>query len=310
MVNTIITKTTGRNKVVDFRDGLVAAHEEDYANLHGAGGRKGKAPVSVIRVIICDYSNGTGDNSRTVNANIGPELCEQLLEVCKHNIGTHVIDPNMAFLKEQRAVNLKLTKSAEMSYGVLNNCIKLLDRIVKTDEEGKGMPGLATLAAGAKTLLTKTRDRASEETAPSQLSPITIPQHMDYSYSQDRVHAFGSVKEGDLVKVQRLSIFHQTFRNDGQQSNYPWTIKILNARAPVHFQETGATSFSSSGMVDKQEAFIQVSDADMYRMMSRLCHYITAWENTVGASVIRAGLEAREKERKTANASPEQEEDC
>ena len=307
MVNTIITKATGRNKVIDFRDGLVPAHEEDYANLHGAGGRKGKAPVSVIKVYICDYTAGTGESSRTLNANISPELCEQLLEICKGNIGTQVIDPNLAVLKEQRAVNHKVSKSAEMSFGVLNNIVKLLERIVKSDEDGKGVPGLAVLASGAKQLLSKTRDRAAEETAPAGLGPIIVPRHMDFTYSQDRVHAFGQVKDGDMVPVQRLNIFHQTFRGDGQLGNYPWTVKITNAKAPVHFQETGATTFSSSGMIDKQEAFIQISDADMYRMMSRICHYISAWENTVAGEVIKAGLATREQERKAAYNAPAQE---
>ena len=300
MVSTIITKTTGKNKVVDFRDGLVAAHEDDYANLHGTGGKKGKAPVSVIKIFLCDYSNGTGDNSRTLNANISPELCEQLLEVCKQNIGIQVIDPSFDLIKEQRGVNQKLVKSANMNFGILNNCIKLLNRIVDSDKEGKERPSLAVLASGAAALFTKTRDKAAEATAPSALAPIKIPKHMDIVYSQDRVHAFGSVKEGDLVPVQRLNIFHQTFRNDGQISNYPWTIKILNAKAPVHFQETGATTFSASGMTEKQEAFIQVSDADMYRMMSRICHFVSAWENAVATKVLLAGLEAREQERKVS----------
>ena len=110
-----------------------------------------------------------------------------------------------------------------------------------------------------------------------------------------------------MVPVQRLNIFHQTFRGDGQLGNYPWTVKITNAKAPVHFQETGATTFSSSGMIDKQEAFIQISDADMYRMMSRICHYISAWENTVAGEVIKAGLATREQERKAAYNAPAQE---
>ena len=300
MVNTIITKTTGKNKVVDFRDGLVAAHEDDYANLHGAGGKKGKAPVSVIKVFLCDYSNGTGDSSRTVNASVSPELCEQLLEICKQNIGVQVIDPSLDLIKEQRGVNQKLVKGANMNFGILNNCIKLLNRIVDSDKEGKERPSLAVLASGAATLFTKTRDKAAEATAPSALAPIKIPKHTDIAYSQDRVHAFGSVKEGDLVPVQRLNIFHQTFRNDGQISNYPWTIKILNAKAPVHFQETGATTFSASGMTEKQEAFIQVSDADMYRMMSRICHFVSVWENAVASKVLLAGLEALERERKAS----------
>lgn len=313
MVNTVITKTTGKNKVIDFRDGLVAAHEEDYANLHGAGGRKGKAPVSVIKIFLCDYSAGTGDASLTIKASISPDLCEQLLEICKHNIGVQVVEPNMAPLVEQRAVNHKLSKGADMNFGVLNNCLKLLERIVKADEAGKGVPGLATLAAGAKTFLSKPRDKAMEESAPTPMAPFQVPRHMDFTYTQDRVHAFGDVKDGDMVPVQRLNIFHQTFRSDGQASNYPWTVKITNAKAPVRLQATGATTFSSSGMTDKQEAFIQISDADMYRMMSRVCHYISVWEQTVAAKVVASGLQIRENEWRAsleaAKGKPSQEED-
>lgn len=303
MVNTIITKTTGKNKVVDFRDGLVAANRDDYANMHGAGGRKGKAAVSVIKVYICDYSNGTGVNSRTLHASMSPELCEQLLEVCRQNIGVQVIDPNLEVLKEQRAISHKLSKSADMGFGVLNSCVKLLDVIVKAEGEGRGVPALAALAAGARNLLAKPRDKAMEPSSPAPLAPIQVPRHMDFTYAQDRVHAFGEVKEGDIVPVQRLNIFHQTFRSDGQMGNYPWTVKITNAKAPVHFQATGATTFSSSGMTEKQEAFIQVSDADMYRMMSRVCHFVSVWEHTVAAQVVRGGLEAREVEWRAGSGS-------
>ena len=47
----IIAKTNGRNKVIDFRDGLVLAYPEDYAMIHGKGG-KGHAPTSVIKIAV------------------------------------------------------------------------------------------------------------------------------------------------------------------------------------------------------------------------------------------------------------------
>ena len=124
-------------------------------------------------------------------------------------------------------------------------------------------------------------------------------------FVQDRVHAFGeNIHEGSIVPVQRLNIFRQTYRNDGQMGKYPWTVKITNAKAPVHFQDTGATSFSSAKMTDKQEAFIMLSDADMYRMMSRICHFITAWECSVGADVIRQGRKKRAEERAQGSQNP------
>lgn len=301
MVDSIITKSNGRDKVIDFRDGLVAANTDDYANLHGVGGNKGKAPVSVIKTYICDYTKGKGEGSLTVNASISPELCEQLLEICKQNLGAAVIDPSLSVLAEQRAVNKKLSKTADMMFGLTNNILTILNRIKEKDEA----PALKALATGMSNLFTKTRDAAAaKDDSPAQ-APIVVARHCDFNYVQDRVHAFGeNIHEGSIVPVQRLNIFRQTYRNDGQMGKYPWTVKITNAKAPVHFQDTGATSFSSAKMTDKQEAFIMLSDADMYRMMSRICHFITAWECSVGADVIRQGRKKRAEERAQGSQNP------
>jgi len=294
-----ITKTTGKDKVIDFRDCLTVANLDDYANVHGAGG-KDKAPISVIKAYLCDYTAGTGENSSyTVHASLSPELCAQLLEICKNNIGTQVIDPALSILAEQRAVNQKLTTGADMNFGILNNVLKILDRIVSADEEGKGTPAAAAVAKGLSGLLTKTRDKVLAPANPVNKAPILIPRHMDFNYKQDRVHAFGKdITEGKIVPVQQMQIYHQTFRKGGQLSNYPWTIKIIEAKAPVHIQPTGATSFSSSAMTDTKEAFIQISDMDMYRMMSQICRYVSVWENTIAANMVKQGWERKETERK------------
>lgn len=94
----IIAKTNGRNKVLDFRDGLVLAYPDDYAMIHGKGG-KNHAPTSVIKIAICDYSSGTGDKSTTLFANITPDVCEQIFEVCKRNVGTTVVDNQCSFFR-------------------------------------------------------------------------------------------------------------------------------------------------------------------------------------------------------------------
>ena len=39
MVNTIIAKTNGKDKVIDFRDCLNLANKDDYAMMHGIGGK-------------------------------------------------------------------------------------------------------------------------------------------------------------------------------------------------------------------------------------------------------------------------------
>lgn len=288
----IIAKTNGRNKVIDFRDGLVLAYPEDYAMIHGKGG-KDHAPTSVIKIAICDYSSGTGDGSTTLFANITPDVCEQIFEVCKRNVGTTVIDDKLFIFQELRAANKKLLKSADMQFNILSNVMSVLGRIGKAETA----PALTAVATGLNNLLGKTRDKVMVSAEEPARSPcMTMASHMDFNHTQDRVHIQKKNASG-FAPVQRLNIFHTTYRKDGQLGNYPWTIKITNAMAKVRVQATGATTYDSSSMKDMKEVFIQVSDADMFRMMSQVNRFIRVWEYVMAADLVRAGEAAREKER-------------
>lgn len=294
----IIAKTNGRNKVIDFRDGLVLARPEDYAMIHGKGG-KSHAPTSVIKIAICDYSSGTNGGSTTLFANITPDVCEHIFEVCKGNVGTTVIDNNLLIFQELRAANKKLLKSADMQFNILNNVMNVLSRIEKADK----VPALTAIASGMNTLLGKTKGKVmevAEDTA--RPACMTMARHMDFNHSQDRVHAQKKDAQG-YAPVQRLNIFHTTYRKDGQLGNYPWTVKITNAKAKVRVQSTGATTYDASSMKDTKEVFIQVSDADMFQMMSQVNRFIRVWEFAMAADLVRSGEAAREKERKDFLAS-------
>lgn len=78
MVNTIIAKTNGKDKVIDFRDCLNLANKDDYAMMHGIGGKE-HARTSVIKLTICDYTAGKGELSKTVSANISPATMREIV---------------------------------------------------------------------------------------------------------------------------------------------------------------------------------------------------------------------------------------
>ena len=163
-------------------------------------------------------------------------------------------------------------------------------------EKAEKVPALTAVAAGLGNLLGKTRDKvmaAAEE--PARPACMTMATHTDFNHSQDRVHAQKKDAQG-YAPVQRLNIF-------GQLGNYPWTVKITNARAKVRVQPTGATTYDASSMKDVKEVFIQVSDADMFRMMSQVNRFIRVWEFAMATDLVRGGEAAREKERKEYLAS-------
>ena len=54
MISTIITKSNSINKVVDLRDKLILSKTEDYAQMHGIGG-KDHNPNSTIQATVKAY---------------------------------------------------------------------------------------------------------------------------------------------------------------------------------------------------------------------------------------------------------------
>lgn len=294
MVNTIIAKTNGKDKVIDFRDCLNLANLEDYAMMHGIGGAK-HARTSVIQLTICDYTAGKGELSKTVSANISPATCEKLFEVCKRNIGTLIIDNNLPPFVEQRDHNKKQNKIADMQFEVLQHILKLAKAISKSAKE-KQIPGVEVIADSLISMLTKSKKRvlAPEEDTQSPAS-LEIPCHCDINYVQDRVHSNKTGADG-YAPVQRLTITHRTYRQDGKLSTYPWMVKVVNGEAFVKVSDIGATTFDTKTLRDTTEAFIMVSDDDMFRCMNSVLHCIGVWENLSCIPLIKEGLKKRQAE--------------
>jgi len=206
------------------------------------------------------------------------------------------MDGKHPFLEQQRTANRRVEKVANMCFGTLESVLKILERVHAASEKGT-TPSWLQIGEGLQKLLRKTRDQV-QTSVPSETIPLSFDRHVDFQYSQDRVHSFsGSATPEGLFPVQRLQIWHNAFRKQGDLSKYPWTIKIENGKARVSVQPTGATSFQANSMTDVETAFINISDADMFRMMSRVTHYIYVWEQVVASEVVRKGLEQREKER-------------
>lgn len=293
MVSAIIAKTNGKDKVVDFRDYLNLANPDDYAMMHGVGGKK-HAQVSVIKVVICDYTAGTGENSKTVSANISPATVTKLLEVCKRNIGTIVIPNDLAPLVEQRGHNADMKKIANMHFGILRRIIKLCTSIQAAAQERK-MPGLEVIAGTLASMLDKEKSAVLEPTQIQTGGFFSYPAHCDINHVQDRVHATKQGPDG-YAPVQRLTITHQAYRQDGSLSRYPWYINITNGEALVRVSDIGATSFDPKTLRNTEEAFINVSEEDMFRCLDRVEKYIDVWEKLHCIPLAKEGLRRRQAE--------------
>lgn len=134
--------------------------------------------------------------------------------------GRSVVDDNVAPLVEQRSHNKKQNKIADMQFEVLQHVLKLTKAIYKAANQ-KQMPGVEVIANSLISMLTQTKDHVlAQEEDPSRPAAFEIPCHCDINYVQDRVHASKAGADG-YAPVQRLTIAHHTYRQDGKQSCTP-----------------------------------------------------------------------------------------
>lgn len=313
-VNDQIATIGGAKKFLDFKDALVPATLEDYAMLHGEGGKK-HARISTIKLAITDYSNGTdpgGAGSVYVQANVPPALMEILRAKCLENIGTSYVPENaglwpiiLSAADAARSIQDAL-RSVKNSLGIFftgmrqaavlfykngdpqkDVCPSVGDAFRKAGEAIRG-----TAAGGDQDRIPERK----EKTSGSRLIPLPVVH--DYAYSQVRVNMYDR-RGDDKVSVSQVNISRVGCRRDGHEARYPWTIQIAQFRAVERVAPNGTSSYDPKTVADKVEASISVTDEALYAAASRVCHFIEVWENAVCAPIVREGLSQREQARKT-----------
>lgn len=280
MVSTVITKANGTDRVIDFRDKLSRAQVDNYGTMHQTGGKNKdglKTYPSVIEMVICDYSKGTGDKSVTVSLNLEPSIPFEWYEVCKANLGTTVlplrhrvpqqgakewetwktdlVENRLAVLKRDVETTANTARGAGTLFG---NIRALVRRIVKKEVTVNDNDFWMTIGTSIRTAADLSVTPSTEETE------ISFIRGVNYEYTQDKVNVYKKSDDG-YAPVSRLTVTRASFRKDGDASNYPWMLKITNGEALVEEKDTGATTFKSNTMRNKSEAYILVSDRDMFR---------------------------------------------
>ena len=78
----VVSKTD--KKLIAFNDKLNPAAPKEYACIHGSGDNDtGSRVYSLIGLVLLDYSNGTGENTISLTANLSPEDVSYLFDLLK-----------------------------------------------------------------------------------------------------------------------------------------------------------------------------------------------------------------------------------
>lgn len=279
-ISPIITRADAKDKLIDFRDNLSKSGIGEYAMMHSIGGAK-RSFKSTIKCSICDYSAGKGEgNSTTVYANFDIDSIYYLYNYIKLLMG-----PSTATSQSDSMIDTSKLNDA------INRLIKVYNNLKVQNVVDSAMTD--EIVNIGQTL------RKFEAQVKSHSSAIN-PGEPDFSYSQERVDVYKVDTKTGIAPVTVVSVTRTGTRKNGEKSRMPWCFKISNGSAPTKRMPNGTTSYEGAKFKVEKACFINVSDKDMFRMMTRIVRYIEVWEDTVCIPIINQALIQKEQERQTA----------
>ena len=77
----------------------------------------------------------------------------------------------------------------------------------------------------------------------------------------------------------------------------PWRIQIVNGKGVKVQNQKGGSYMKSGSFLSEKNAFIQLTDMDLYTLLKRTDSYITNWEACMAPSLIANGKQAYEKQQ-------------
>lgn len=102
------------------------------------------------------------------------------------------------------------------------------------------------------------------------------------------IHAIYNDPQG-YSTAQQFSISRHHFDRNGQPMKSPWRLQIVNGKGIKVTNQNGGAYMQSGSFSAQKNAFIQLSDIDLYTLLKRADSYITQWENCISASLISNG---------------------
>lgn len=237
-----ITKLSSKNKAMDFTDRLVKANEDDYANVHGCGG-KNHAPNSGISVNLCDYSKGTGSASVTVSYMLDVRQIDRLRNaVAAADTGTLGLAQQLKGIKDFATANGMvigwLQSGHQPTYQELTGLQQILGNgLTAQDPEGKND------------------------------APV-------WTYESQKNNPYRTTRQNgkEYAPVSALTVQYNPSRR------YAWSIKVSNFMAPLIRQENGASSHNAKEAIDKKEVIFPLTTEAFACALADVAHYIDLWE--------------------------------
>lgn len=282
-----IDQIASKTKFLEFKDGLIPASKESYAELEG--------PYSGIRLEITDYSaKENGGETKIGAVTIPTYLCRKLESFLLAECREPGIETQAEITKKVNSLisgSIKANSDISMlrsGFCVLaNELVSGLAKIIKDADSAKPFHEMGSVALAVKNAL-----KASS--AAVQDSGFTIPVSGQFSYEQTRVNSKYPNSDG-TCNVSTLQIIRSPVGSNGVVYKLPWYIALSKFRAkPESNANSGTVSYIRSTIDQKTKLDLnfRAGDEDMLRCMYKVNRFIEEFDRAQLSGFIE-GVEAR-----------------
>lgn len=124
----------------------------------------------------------------------------------------------------------------------------------------------------------------SPEEAKFILSRLTAG-FQEYSFQQDKI--FGQKDSKGYAKVSKVRIIRAPKDNKGAVRKLPWYIEVENGKGIPQQNANGGTYMKANSFISEGKVGANLSDLDLFKLLSRTSSYIDAWEKAIAPPLIK-----------------------
>ena len=123
----------------------------------------------------------------------------------------------------------------------------------------------------------------------------------EYTFQQDKI--FGDKDEQGYAKVSKVRIIRATKDGKGAVRKIPWYVEVENGKGIPQKNANGGTYMKANSFVSTGKVYANLSDLDLFDLLSSVSSYIDCWEHAIAPALITKAKNAVAARQSARNAA-------
>lgn len=123
----------------------------------------------------------------------------------------------------------------------------------------------------------------------------------EYTFQQDKI--FGDKDEQGYAKVSKVRIIRATKDGRGAERKLPWYVEVENGKGIPQKNANGGTYMKANSFVSTGKVYANLSDLDLFGLLSSVSSYIDCWEHAIAPALITKAKNAVAARQSARNAA-------